>query len=644
MTVYESSAGVRCPITPMGNGKMLAYLSGASIHSLHCGYTTPSFLSLFPDTAGAYYESESERRSLQRRLIHRLRYRSGHFRTDTMPHDQQVCDQLITDYMASGEGLLLRATEGSAPFRWRLSLPGYVRAAAVCDYRLVHCEAEALFCTIPAGTPFESGLVLREEASLTLYLCGALHFEEDGRVIRFDGGRGYMLFVDSCQPTASLKRADQILTHLSKGVLPTELPCFRDATAQENRAFAAIDAIEQAGLSARLTDAIEALCSMQSEKGVFLSDIWHPYAMAADLPILTEALLRLGRVEAASKMIDCWSAQLGKDGEGIPPMLEGNGEAIRFGEVCDGASTAAFLFAAVMLIETEAFRNDIDAAEALYRKLRKAFTLTMHAMVDGMIPFSGCEGYFESGMLDRDCIFHGSAPATAIAITAAERYIAYCASTERKIARESERYLASLADARAKFEGHFGRDGLYRLSAPELEENTHRPRFLRGICPSCSREAAFPAVELLELSRSGYYRCKRCFASPHPDEPRHSERKGDLCIPSIDATATVAHWMSSPFCENALDRAAAIYRTSVEQNRKLPLRLGTTDAMLLAASRQKSGKDQALFRRVLIQSASLDEDPRIELCALPSALVEANEMKGADCSSAAIAALIVALA
>lgn len=644
MTVYESSAGVRCPITPLGNGKMLAYLSGASIHSLHCGYSTPSFLSLFPDTAGGYYESESERQTLKGSFVHRLRYRAGHLRTDQLPHDQQSCDQVVTDYIAKGEGLLLRTTEGSAPFRWRISLPGYVRGAAVCDYRLIHCEAEALFCTISVGTPFESGLVLREEASLTLYLCGDLHFEEEGRVIRFDGGRGYILFVDSRQPTASLKRADQILTQLQKGVLPAELPCFREETVQEMRTFPAIDEIPPARLSARLNDAIGALRSMQSEKGVFLSDIWHPYAMASDLPILTEALLKLGYVEEASKMIACWSAQLGKNREGIPPMLDGSGEPIRFGEVCDGASTAAFLLAAVMLIETEAFRSDVDSAEALYRKLRKAFTLMMHALVDGMIPFSGCEGYFEAGMLDRDCMFHGSAPATAIAITAAERYIAYCSSTGRKIARESERYLAALADAREKFEGHFGRDGLYRLSAPELEENTHRPRFLRGICPSCSREAAFPAVELLELSRNGYYRCKRCFASPHPDEPRHTERQGDLCIPLIDATATVAHWMSSPFRENALDRAAALYRASAEQNRTLPLRLGATDAMLLAASRERSGKDQALFRRVLIQSASLDEDPRIELCALPSALVDANEMKGADCSSAAIAAQIVALA
>lgn len=639
----------------MGNGKMLAYFSGVSIWSLHCEYSAPSVLSLSPDSQGGYYETESRRLPCSSVRRHMMWYTAEGIRTHSPGAAEQTCDLRLTDYMALREGICLRMMEGKAPLGWKISFPSYVRHALVRDYRLIHCEAEALFCTIPSGTPYGQGAVLTEEQSLTVYLCGDLHFESDGGLIRFSGTKGYILFIDSRNPAASLRTADQLIMQLNGRIDPSELPIFREAehdwntmlgpieAAAEKRAVELYpsDAQSAERLAEKISDASAALLTMQSDGGVILTDQWHPYGSAVHLPLLTEAMLKLGCTERAGRMIGCWADQIGSnvvyEDAGIPAYLDGKQSPIGSGEVSCGLFNAAFLLAAVLYAEAADGQAPSEEADQLLRKMRKAFTMTVNALCNGMLPFSGSEACFENGVLSRDCIFHGSAVATAVAIAAADRYIAYCTRKGRKIARESERYLELLHFARAHFRDRFGGSALFHLNSPNLVEKSRRPRFLRGICPICSADAPFPMVEQLELDLSGRYRCRKCM-SAHT-RVRSGQSAPSSPVDSLDATAMIAYWMDGALSQTALSQAAAYYRSTSA----LPLRWGGTDALLYAVARRQASEDEALFRQALERSVSLHEDPRLELGALPSASAAGDEMKGAMCASSAIAALLTAL-
>lgn len=586
MTVYESDSGLSLPLNPFGNGKLLIWQAGVSIWSLHCSYTAPSFLSLFPDTAGGYYESESECLHEQAIMRHRLRYTAAGLDTSAQTGREEL---VIEDRLANGEGIFLRSIEGEVPFRFQLALPGYVRSAVVEDYRLLGCDADALIGQLKCGIAPDQLPLFQERA---------------------------------CPIAGALKDS---LVRLTK----------RQAT--------------------RVCDAVSALGSMQASNGMILTDVWHPYAKAIDLPMLTAALLSVGMTEQAAKMIDCWASAMGVNGDGIPPILYADGQAERFTRSCDSHATAAFLLAAVLVAEAAGGKWEDDRTDALYRKMRKAFTLVMHHLVGGMLPFSVSDACFEAGILDRDALMQGSAVATAVAITAAERYIAYCEHSGRKIARESERYLEQLTAAREAFEHHFGGEPLYSLNAPELEEKVRSDRFLRGICPNCSKEGAFEAIEPLKLDRTGRYRCRRCLSK------RSADRSNvQLRVSSVDASAVIAFWMSLPFSEKAIEQTSQFYRNSIGQSDTLPKRSGASDAMLLAArsrwqavdpTGRTSGQsdrtvepaDQAIFRRVFIETAAVDEDPRIELSALPCAFAEGNRMTGAMANSASVAAFVLAM-
>lgn len=632
MTVYESGMGHSPDLCPMGNGKMLVYLSGLSLWSLHCGYTAPSFFSLSPDLDGGYYKCDSVRLSDRTVIRHKLWCASD-----------AVCDVTVTDRLAVGEALFLRTLTGKTPLRLRLELPGYVRAAAVEDYHLFHTDADALFCDIPVGTPFEHKQVLLEEANLALYLCGDLHFEEGGRVIAFDGGCGHILIVDSRNRMAALKLADGLLARLRSGEDPSECLLFWfEQSSERSRCF---EGEKRAILTEKLGDMVLALTSMQSACGAILSDTWHPYAKASDLPLLTAALLKLDRYDDAKRMICYWAEQIGNECEGISPYLGCEAQTVHFGNRLDGASLAAFLLASVLLVESAQAKADTEADMILYPKMRKAFTLTAKCAQDGMIPFSGTEDCFDSGILNRDCIFHGSTSATAMAIAAAMRYMAYCERSGHKMARETKRYLALIEEGIVNFDKHFGGDRIYYLNAPELDEKAHKPRFIVGICPKCAGTGAFDAVEGLELDSNGRYRCKRCLSAHRKDEEkRMTEQIGFQSLESLDATASVALWMPEPYSRKALDMAASVYRKAIDGEIAMPKRSAGTDAMLVLAAQRHSDPHEALFRRMLIDHAELDIDPAYTAHILPSRMIDSDGMNGATCASVAIAAMILALA
>lgn len=606
MTTHETG------IAPIGNGVLLAYLEGAAIQSLHCGYRTPSILSLSPELSGGYYESTS-RRMAKDAFCHRLCYSPERLRSD----EGDRSDLQVTDRMATRGAILLRTLEGDRPFCFRIQLPTYVRGEVIERYTLLHTEADALFCTLPAGMPYEGGETVKEEICLAIYLCGDLHFEADGRTVTFEGGVGHMLFIECSDPTESLNIADALIASLQAGRDPAELDCFaKEGEGARDETHPAI-----------VEETAAALLAMQAEEGYILGDTWHPYANASALPLLTAALLRLGHREEAERMLDYHAAQIDASHE-------------------QGGESAAFLLAALLCLEAEPDVGDPDRDETRCRRMRKAFSHLMQAIGHQVLPFSGDELCFEAGILSRDSIFHGSAIATAMALAAFERYFRYCERIGCKIARESAHYLELYTAAVDGFERHFGGEGLYRLNSPALEERIRRPRFMRGVCPSCSAspDNPFPMIEPLELDRTGRYRCRRCLARANASEEAVGGKRTPLpTVESIDATAAVALWMPSPFRERALARAERFYRSALEEGRALPLRSAACDAMLCAAAKQSGSADESLFRRALLDSLSSDESFDLEEGALPRALVEGSEMKGAICSSEALAALILAL-
>ncbi|MBQ7354244.1 MAG: hypothetical protein IJW62_01845 [Clostridia bacterium] len=558
MAVWKSDGNTSLPLLPLGNGKLLIWEEGAGLYNVRAGYSSPHLFSMTPDFGGCYHEVESAPLIDGRGMRHRLYYSTE---TIGIP-SRTLCDLELIDSIEESEPIFVRRVEGITDFRFRLSIPSYVRTVYHPSYRFGRLRADTLFLTVPVGTGFDSGLATIREQTVALVLSGGLCYDPSDSTVcsGMEPGELSILWYDD--PGELVRAADRLLQS------------FRD------RGW---DEAADGKTVSDSADPVDYLLAMQAECGAVVSAQRVPYAIATDLPAVCRLFLQSGHTDVARRMLLYWTRQTERLGF-VPSVLLCGDHAACPPCRSDASAEAAYLLASVDLCENVSL--DDREGTLLYRSMREAFASLLHRFREGMIPFDPHMQAVEAGLLDLELLSQGSAEATALSIRAAEAFAAYCQARRLRIAKDNKGYLAILQDAVCRYEKNFLLKGRVMRNAPKLEAVTRRPRFIRGICSHCRRSGAYLAYDTLELDKYGRYLCRRCFADCR-NLPERTDPALRICAPR--ATVLAALLTETPAAMEQLLWLAVEYdhrRHSAES--PLSMREGEVDALLLLALCQRS--------------------------------------------------------
>jgi len=130
---------------------------------------------------------------------------------------------------------------------------------------------------------------------------------------------------------------------------------------------------------------------------------------------------------------------------------------------------------------------------------------------NGMLPFNGDETYIAGHILPRTLMNHGSFEATLLMIAGA-RYLDLRPKAPWVRAAKKQ-----LADARARFDANFKRDGDYAANSLRRLEGLKEPEFRHGVCLECGDFRWLTRVD------EGVYACPACAARESRTAPLKQE-------------------------------------------------------------------------------------------------------------------------
>ena len=560
MAIWFSDNPTPLPILGMGNGTISAWLEGATLYSLRAGYSMPHMCSIAPDFGGAYHELETMKTADGKGFCHRLYYSSTVLGMNT----RSMCDLQIHDLQPQGMNVWLRRFEGITSLNWRMSIPSYVRCVFHPSYRFGKYRADTLFLTVPAGTPFENGMATLKEQTAAMIFCGSLRYDPIDHTIRYGGDLAELQFLFYEEDRDLIHTADALIESFSHyGEMPTLHPIYGEALGGRGE--------EAEPLSPCLP-----ILAMQAEEGGVIASQREPYALATDLPVLTEVLLRSNQPESALRMLQYWTAAQERIGF-VPSRLLCNAESVcEYGQV-DYSATASYLLAATRLFSVKELKD--EEGTALFRGMRAAFSALMQGFREGMLPFGPRTVAFDAGILGRELLFQGSAEVTALGIRAATEFLAFCDQTGKRPAKDAKGYRTILAEAAKDYEKNFTYRGKICRNAPRLETLMRRPRFIRGVCTLCQRDGAYPLEDHLELDKYGRYLCRKCFATRRGTAEETDPAKR---YPAPRAVLMAALLLGTPAAMEEVPLLALSYAERIcDSNALLPMREADTDPLLL---------------------------------------------------------------
>ena len=576
MAIWFSNSTDSLPMRTMGNGMLSVWMEGVSLYSVRAGYTSPHVCSLSPDFGGGYYELETFPATDSPVERYRLFYSNDVLNL----HTRTICDLQIVDRLMTEDSALIRSLDGSSSLDWRLNIPGYVKAVYHPSYRFGRNRANALFLTVPAGTPVENNYATMREQNLVVILWGSLNYNPAEQSVRYGGDLGAFCFLPFDDPVDMIHKADRLLDQIYDfGMTPFYTVGVEKEPSQDHKRLAPIEA-------------------MQSREGAVIASHREPFACAADLPALTELLLDRDRGDAALRMLLYWTAEQ----RFIAPRVRCDG--VESGVALpDAASVASYLLAAtryMMRANPKGKEGDL-----LFRGMRTALSLLMKEFREGMLPFSTRTGAFDAGLLGRELLFQGSSEVTALGICACKAFFAYCQAVGKRAAKDADGYRKTLIEAETYFKKNYSHNGSIARNAPRRETLIRRPRFIRGVCTLCQREGAYPFEDTLELDKYGRYLCRRCFATRRgtPEETDPAKREFS---PRADLMAALMT-DSKTALANVPTIALAYAKRLQDPKAALPLRESDTDPLLLLTLKRKRSELCALLQADETALATLSE-------------------------------------
>lgn len=555
MKVWYSDSTEESPLQPLGNGKILAWMQGADLFSLRMSDSAPHLCAMYPEFSGSYHEISTLPSTDRGERKTKLFYTAQTLEAPS----RMLCDMEITDTAVEGKPIFRRRLDGISPLCWKLVLPSYVRCVYNSNYRFGKKRADAIFLTIPAGTPMESGLTTMQEQSVVLILCGALRYDAVNSTIYYTGDVAELYFLSADDPSEMIKEADYRITSFSA------LPDVYDWQEPDGDA----DSAKQL---------LYSLQAMTAKNGITVASQREPFGLASDLPAMAEVFALAGEEDRVRTMLLTWSRAVCEN-DRFPMRLLADRSMELNGTLPDYTGAASYLLAASRAMAKGIAQG--READRIFRGMRHTFTFLLQGIKEGMLPFSAYDRCMEAGILGRELLFQGSAESTALAIAAAKAYLQYCDQSGRRVAHDSGKYRLILSDAEASYEAHFVRGKRFYRNSPALEGLTRRPRFIRSICVLCQQKGAYPFEEMLELDKYGRYLCRRCFSNDRnsPEAVDPGKRYASMRAVAMASIFGLSQTALTELCDYAMEYA----KRNMSEKASLPVREGDTDPLILLA-------------------------------------------------------------
>jgi hypothetical protein len=168
----------------------------------------------------------------------------------------------------------------------------------------------------------------------------------------------------------------------------------------------------------------------------------------------------------------------------------------------DGVEITGYLI--IQVFDYYKLTGDKELLKEIFPMLQWAWNMQKEQLVDCMLPFNGDETYIAGGILPRSCINDGSAEATLLFITSAQRLLEWIEENgywETDVLDENNKLLE---DTISNYKKNFMENGRIVTNNPARREKIALPRYRHGVCENCS------AFGWTEKNKEDRYVCARC--------------------------------------------------------------------------------------------------------------------------------------
>ncbi|MBE6638520.1 MAG: hypothetical protein E7616_03565 [Ruminococcaceae bacterium] len=452
----------------IGDGKLLCLMDKQSIQSLSL-YGMPSFLSL------------STGLSLP------AKYKSGTCLGETpllSTFDGRVS---LLDF--SYDGCFVRYTETTDSLTYQLHIPPYCHIYQFPEITVDHNNLPCVMLRIPVGTPTPDGTCSSKECRLMITIVGQGKFSNDGRAILLSPGRSALLF-DASSPKEQPKHLAQSIRLLRAPVI-TESLFYQNARKRYQTPLT---------LNRNAEMMADILTCLTASTGGVLSGHGEMCCLLADLPLIGQALLHIGKTEEAAELA-CFLLSH-RETRGYLPLYMSPTDRFSASEETENEK-AHYPAICLFFLDLLDKAPDHEDASRLRRALVHLLSLSESAMIHGELGFSGLEYPIRRGKLPANRILYGNATATAAYLWLAQRLQQSPLPLSVPCTPDAQTVSAAKAHFSTDFDGHFipRVDSVGRIGKMKL------PKVLYGPCPACGEH---PYIGWLSRASYGSYLCPGC--------------------------------------------------------------------------------------------------------------------------------------
>ncbi|WP_123040410.1 hypothetical protein [Cohnella candidum] len=517
MRIWNNSGHDEGSRHAIGNGHMLVYGIGPNLEYVYGPpYSSPPFISMNIESAGAELSCETERVTGSAVWKHRVR-----------KSDRKQA-AIITDYMLPDRNLFVRDIEAETGLRFRLEpLPGIRKVNAGGSYFGEIPGAVSFLFSYAKGPTFLAYDPVTEEGELLVTVVGGEWREDDREgvpVLRVLPGKSRIVFAAGFRFPDLIRDTAEALLEVEDDSLERTMAFWHQYTSRRTNFDSLIpDAHPRKAEMLAAIDSVSVLlkCQQSSEGGGVPGHRYSPMAYVRDLAGVLRGYLALGYREEARAILQFWKRKWERFGN-----LE-NAEGVGDDSVRLSGGNNEVEVPALMLLccfEYDRATGDEHLLRDLWPAMEWAFSVQLGHLAGGMLEFSSDETYIAGGVFPRRLIFQGSAEATLMFVTGGARLLEWAQRRGLLAGPKLAFYREKLEEAERLFKRNFVPDGVLYANQPARARIAGKPKFLFGFCDAHGGLDGRLVNRWLELQEQGYYLCAECRGRKMP-EPAVDENK-----------------------------------------------------------------------------------------------------------------------
>jgi hypothetical protein len=484
-------------ISCIGNGRMAVYEAKADILQIFGPpYSSPSVLDMIMDDTTIQVHSQREKGTAI--WIHEL------WRNDSLIGS-------VVDLMDSASPVLIRKFVLNSPVRFSIHFADKIRIIPNTDSYAAFHVTGALLAESPRGVPYYNDYPMPFKQFLQLAGKKNLKIVSDSAAGKYsidaDPGEGYLYLIGGPLYPDCISHTQSALSVSYKSISQGTWDCWKRFTSRR-RDFEKLMPAETPDREKLMfaIDAVAVNCKTQQsiEGGVLAGHNYH-LGYVRDQYGVSRGLLRMGYFTEAKGILDFfWQTWKKKE---VIHNAQGIGIDIFHIHENDEVEITGYLI--IQAFDYLEKSGDQAFVKEIFPMLEWAFKSEKRNLAKSMLPFNGDETYIAGGILPRSCIVDGSAEATLLFITGANKLIDFAEkkrlwppsviSQNRKLVKETAGHYR---------ENFFIKGQLY-CNNMSRSEGLILPAFRHGVCEGLGQGCEF--YGWTQKNENNRYLCPVCF-------------------------------------------------------------------------------------------------------------------------------------